>query len=147
MKMNRTVSAIAGAALFSLAAGSATAADPTGTWLAEASKSQVRIASCGRTLCGTLVSLCEPTDPATDKPKVDRNNADTGKRGRPLIGVAIVLGMNPNGPDKWAGQIYNAEDSKTYSGYITLTSANELKLRGCVGGGLICKTQTWTRTR
>jgi uncharacterized protein (DUF2147 family) len=135
-------------AFVSLAAvGSAAAADPTGNWTTEGGRSQVRIASCGAALCGTLVSLREPNDPATGKAKVDRNNADTAKRTRPLIGVAIVLDMKPNGPDKWAGQVYNAEDGKTYSGYITLPSANELKLQGCMAGGLICKTQTWTRTR
>jgi uncharacterized protein (DUF2147 family) len=146
--MNRILSVAAIVALLSLAAGGPTgAADPVGNWLTEGGKSQVRIASCGAALCGTLVSLREPNDPATGKPKLDRNNADSGKRTRPLIGVAIVLGMKPNGTDKWAGQVYNAEDGKTYSGYITLTSANELKLQGCVAGGLICKSQTWTRTR
>jgi uncharacterized protein (DUF2147 family) len=146
--MNKTVSAAVIAIVLSLGlAGPAGAADPTGTWLTEGGKSQVRIASCGAALCGTLVSLREPNDPATGKPKVDRNNADTGRRTRPLLGVTIVLGMKPNGPDKWAGQVYNAEDGKTYSGYITLTSVNELKLQGCMAGGLICKSQTWTRAR
>lgn len=146
--MNKTLSAAAIAVVLSLtAAGPAGAADPTGYWLTEGGKSQVRIASCGSALCGTLVSLREPNDPETGKPKVDRNNVDTGKRTRPLIGVAIVLGMKPNGTDKWAGQVYNAEDGKTYSGYLTRTSASELKLQGCVMGGLICKSQAWTRTR
>ncbi len=55
--------------------------------------------------------------------------------------------MVPSGtPDKWNGQVYNPEDGKTYSGSITLKSANELDLQGCVGGGLFCKTQTWART-
>lgn len=120
------------------------AADPAGNWLTEGG-SQVRIASCGAALCGTLVSLREPNDRETGKPKVDRNNADNAKRTRPLLGIAIVLGMKPNGPDKWAGHVYNAEDGKTYSGYLTLTSASELKLQGCIAGGLICKSQTWTR--
>ena len=59
---------------------------------------------------------------------------------------AIVLGMKPSGtPDKWAGQVYNAEDGKTYSGSLTLTGASTLKLEGCALGGLVCKAQTWTR--
>src|ERR1700693_6408437 len=102
--MNKTLSAAAIAVVLSLtAAGPAGAADPTGYWLTEGDKSQVRIARCGSALCGTLVSLREPNDPETGKPQVDRNNVDTGKRTRPLIGVAIVLGMKPNGTDQVGG--------------------------------------------
>jgi uncharacterized protein (DUF2147 family) len=128
-----------------LGSSASMAADPKGSWLTEGGKSKIRIADCGGALCGTIEWLKEPNDPETGRPKTDKNNADTGKRTRPLIGVAIVLGMKPSGADKWAGQVYNAEDGKTYSGNITLTGANALKLEGCALGGLICKGQTWTR--
>ena len=123
----------------------ALAADPTGTWLTEGGKSRVRVADCGGALCGTIVWLKEPNDPETGKPKTDKNNADAGKRSRPLIGVPIVISMKPNGSNKWSGQVYNAEDGKTYSGNIVMQGANALKLEGCALGGLICKGQTWTR--
>ena len=42
-------------------------------------------------------------------------------------------------------QVYNAEDGKTYSGNLTFTGGNTLKLQGCALGGLICKGQTWTK--
>jgi uncharacterized protein (DUF2147 family) len=68
-------------------------------------------------------------------------------RSRPVIGVLIVLGMKPSGTaNKWSGQVYNAEDGKTYSGSITLVDAKTLTLKGCALGGLICKNQTWTRS-
>lgn len=121
------------------------AGDPHGSWLTEGGKSKVRIADCGGALCGTIEWLKEPNDPETGKPKTDKNNADAGKRTRPVIGVAIVLSMKPNGTDKWSGQVYNAEDGKTYSGNIMMQSANALKLEGCALGGLLCKGQTWTR--
>jgi uncharacterized protein (DUF2147 family) len=125
----------------------AVAVDLVGNWLTENGRSRVRIADCGGALCGTIVWLKEPNDPDTGKPKTDKNNSDAGKRSRPLIGVPIVLGMKPNGADKWSGQVYNAEDGKTYSGNITAQDANALKLEGCALGGLICKGQTWTRVR
>ena len=125
----------------------AVAVDLVGNWLTENGRSRVRIADCGGALCGTIVWLKEPNDPDTGKPKTDKNNADAGKRARPLIGVPIVLGMKPGGADKWTGQVYNAEDGKTYSGTITAQGANALKLEGCALGGLICKGQTWTRVR
>jgi uncharacterized protein (DUF2147 family) len=124
----------------------APAADPLGNWLTESGAATVRIANCGAELCGSIVALKEPNDPATGRPKTDKNNPDAAKRSRPLIGVQIVLGMKPSGtPNKWSGQVYNAEDGKTYSGNITMQDARTLKLEGCVLGGLFCKAQTWTR--
>jgi uncharacterized protein (DUF2147 family) len=122
------------------------AADPTGTWHTDGGTATVRIASCGPELCGTIVALKEPNDPATGRPKTDKNNPDASKRNRPVVGIMIVLGMKPSGtPDKWNGQVYNAEDGKTYTGSITMQGPRTLKLEGCVLGGLFCKGQTWTR--
>jgi uncharacterized protein (DUF2147 family) len=123
----------------------ALAADPNGTWLTEAGTSRIRIADCGGALCGNIVWMKEPVDPETGKPRADKNNPDASKRGRPLMGVAIVIGMKPSGADKWSGQVYNAEDGKTYSGSITMMNASALRLEGCALAGLICKAQTWTR--
>ena len=130
------------------AAAPAFAGDPVGKWLTKDGKATVAIARCSDALCGTIVALKEPNDPATGKPKTDVNNPEARKRGRPMIGVQIVFDMKPNGkPDAWDGQVYNAEDGKTYTGSITLTGANTLDLKGCALGGLVCKTQTWTRTK
>ena len=143
---NRISSAAAIAAvLLGLGAGGAIAADANGTWLTESGKATVRIAPCADALCGTIVALKEPNDPETGRPRTDKNNADPSQRNRPVIGSLIVLGMKPNGANKWSGQVYNAEDGKTYTGAITLQGANALKLEGCILGGLICKAQTWTR--
>ncbi len=43
----------------------ASAASPLGTWYTADKDSQVRIANCGGAICGTLVWLKEPNDPAT----------------------------------------------------------------------------------
>ncbi|MGB7178703.1 MAG: DUF2147 domain-containing protein, partial [Xanthobacteraceae bacterium] len=96
--------------------------------------------------CGTLVWLKEPNDPATGRPKTDKNNADASKQTRPLLGVQIVLGMRPSGTDQWSGIVYNASDGKTYSGSFTLTDANSAELKGCVLS-VLCKSQSWTRTK
>jgi uncharacterized protein (DUF2147 family) len=125
--------------------GPAFAADPSGTWLTEQGTSRIRITNCGGALCGTIVWLKEPLDAETHQARLDKANADSTKRSRPLMGVAIVIGMKPSGTDKWAGQVYNAEDGKTYTGYITMQGATALKLEGCALGGLVCKAQTWTR--
>jgi uncharacterized protein (DUF2147 family) len=135
----------AGALLILVGAGSAEAADPAGVWLTQGGNSRIRVADCGGALCGTIIWLKEPNDPDTGKPKTDKNNSDASKRSRPLIGVQIVLGMKPAGADKWSGQVYNAEDGKTYSGNLTYSGGNSLQLQGCALGGLVCKGQAWTK--
>jgi uncharacterized protein (DUF2147 family) len=143
MSFMRTATIAAG--LLGLSLGPSLAADPNGTWLTEEGKATVRIAACGAALCGTIVSLKEANDPDTGRPKTDKNNAEAGLRGRPMVGVTIVLGMKPSGTaNKWSGQVYNAEDGKTYSGNLTLQDANTIKLEGCVMS-IICKAAIWTR--
>jgi uncharacterized protein (DUF2147 family) len=136
---------VAGALLILAGVGSAEAADPAGVWLTQGGNSRIRVADCGGALCGTIIWLKEPNDPDTGKPKTDKNNSDASKRSRPLIGVQIVLGMKPAGADKWSGQVYNAEDGKTYSGNLTYSGGNALQLQGCALGGLVCKGQAWTK--
>jgi uncharacterized protein (DUF2147 family) len=141
-----TTAAVA-TALLGASVGSVLAADPFGNWLTEDGKATVRIANCGGALCGTIVALKEANDPKTGRPKIDENNADASLRGRPMIGVQIVLSMKPSGTaNKWSGQVYNAEDGKTYNGSLTLQDANTIKLEGCILGGLVCKASKWTRS-
>ncbi len=121
----------------------ALAADPAGMWLSQDGDVKMRVSHCGGNLCGVIAWLKHPND-ANGKPKVDANNADAGKRNRPVIGVPIVLGMKPDGADKWSGQVYNAEDGKTYSGSFALSGASQAVLKGCVA--IICKSKTWTRS-
>lgn len=140
------VFAIATSAVLCLAAvAPASAGDPRGNWMTENGRAKVALVSCGGALCGKIVALKEPNDPATGKPKTDRNNPDAAKRGRPMIGVQIVINMKPDSAGRWKGQVYNVEDGRTYSGSITLVNATTLTLQGCALGGLICKNQTWTR--
>jgi uncharacterized protein (DUF2147 family) len=132
------------AAVFIAATLPAQAADALGTWYTGDKDSQVRIVNCGGAVCGTLIWLKEPNDPATGRPKTDKHNADASKQGRPLLGVPIVLGMKPSGQGQWSGEVYNASDGKTYSGSFTLTGPNTADLKGCVLS-VLCKSQTWTR--
>jgi uncharacterized protein (DUF2147 family) len=120
------------------------AGEPSGTWLTEGGQARVQVANCGGALCGSIVWLAEPNEKDA-KPKLDKNNPDTSKRSRSLIGIQIMFGMKPSGPDKWSGQVYSPEDGNTYSGSLTDSGANALKLEGCVLGGLICRSQAWTR--
>ena len=130
--------ALIAAGLFTASSMLAHAADAKGDWVRPNGASKIRISSCGNSLCGKLIWLKDPRN--------DTQNPDVSKRSRPLVGVEIVQSMKPTGNDnQWKGKVYNAEDGKTYTGFIQLTSANKLKLEGCVMGGLICKGETWLR--
>jgi uncharacterized protein (DUF2147 family) len=96
-------------------------------------------------LCGVIVALKEPNDPATGRPQTDTENEDASLRNRPVVGVRVVIGMKPAGGARWTGQLYNAEDGKTYDGSLELTGAETLKVEGCIMGGLLCQAQIWTR--
>lgn len=137
----------AGLAAALMVAAPAAAQDVNGQWLTEGGKARVNIASCGGTkLCGNIVWLREPND-ASGQPKRDVRNVDESKRSRPIIGSPVLIDMAPDGPARWKGAIYNAEDGKTYTAYLTPVSADEIKVEGCAMGGLVCKTQRWTKVR
>jgi uncharacterized protein (DUF2147 family) len=122
-----------------LAATPAVAGDPTGVWIRANGNSKIRIDNCGSALCGTVVW--------EKNPRKDTYNPDPAKRDQAITGLRVLLGMKPSGtPDQWKGEVYNADDGKTYTGYITLEGAGKLKLQGCVLGGLICKSDTWSRS-
>jgi uncharacterized protein (DUF2147 family) len=119
------------------------AADPWGNWYTKDNESQIRITNCGGLLCGSLVWLQDPNDPKTGQPLTDKHNPNPSKQGRPLLGTQIILGMKPSGPNRWSGELYNAEDGKAYTGSFTMTGANTADVQGCLL--IFCQSQTWTR--
>jgi uncharacterized protein (DUF2147 family) len=60
-----------------------------------------------------------------------------------MIGLPLFSGMRPSGPNKWSGQIYNADDGSMYESHITLPGDDSLRVEGCVG--MLCGGETWTR--
>jgi uncharacterized protein (DUF2147 family) len=124
----------------------ALAADPTGIWLNPKGSMRVRIAPCGAALCGVIVWMKEPNDPATGEVKTDKNNPDPGHRSRPLVGIDMLLGMKPSGtPGQWAGQVYLPGSGKTHDANLSLEGSDTLKIEGCAVGRLFCQSQNWTR--
>jgi len=134
---------VLGLMTLAMTSSSVWAGDPTGMWLSQDGDVKMKVARCGDAICSTIAWLKNPNDEKA-KPKVDLNNADASKRSRPIMGSAIILPMKADGADKWSGQVYNAEDGKTYGGSFSLSGANKADLKGCVA--IICKTKTWTRT-
>jgi uncharacterized protein (DUF2147 family) len=116
---------------------------PAGVWLTQKGDAHVRIAPCGGALCGTIVWLKDPIDSETRRPVADTHNPDPGRRNRPIMGLQIMFGMKPSGPDRWSGHFYNSDDGKTYEGNLVLLGPNAVKAEGCLLA--ICMGETWQR--
>ena len=102
---------------------------PDGIWLTQAGDAKVRVSKCGGGICGVVVWLKDPIDPATGKPQVDDKNPNPALARRPIIGLPLFSGMRPAGPNKWSGQIYNADDGKTYASNISVAGPGHVEGR------------------
>ena len=108
-----------------LIAGPAAAADIVGTWQRSDGTARIRMSTCGDAVCGHVSWL---KDPANSPSK---------------IGERVFYDMKEDGGG-WSGSAFNPEDGKTYTGKATV-SGGGMTTKGCVLGGLICKTVTWSR--
>jgi uncharacterized protein (DUF2147 family) len=132
-------------ALFAAAPANAQAGgDPNGIWLTQAGDAKVHVSKCGGGICGVVVWLREPIDPATGKPQVDDKNHNPSLARRPMIGLPLFSGMRPTGPNSWSGEIYNADDGNTYASNVSVTGPDTLKLEGCMGA--LCGGENWSRS-
>ncbi|HYC25810.1 MAG TPA: DUF2147 domain-containing protein [Roseiarcus sp.] len=113
--------ALAGAANF------AWAGDVTGVWLHEDGGSKVRFAPCGAAICGNVVWLKDTKGPTK-------------------IGERVFYDMTPTGDNAWTGKAFEPSSGKEYTGKMSL-AGDSLTTAGCVLGGLICKSITWSRSQ
>ena len=120
------------------------AGGPDGIWLTQAGDAKVRVSRCGAGICGVVVWLREPIDPATGKPQVDDKNPNPALAKRPIIGLSLFSAMRPAGPNQWSGSIYNADDGKVYASKVSVEGPATLKVEGCVG--TFCGGEEWTRS-
>jgi uncharacterized protein (DUF2147 family) len=132
---------IIGLGLLLAAAGPAEAQklSPAGTWASQTGDTRVRLAPCGGgQMCGTITWVKSPGK--------DVHNPDPAQRGRDLVGIRMIT-MAPSGADQWKGTLYRYTDGQTFSGSMKMTGQSTMELSGCVAGGLICRSQTWTRAQ
>ncbi|MBV8791374.1 MAG: DUF2147 domain-containing protein [Pseudolabrys sp.] len=109
---------------------------PAGDWLVAKKYARIRVADCGGQLWGVVVWETQPG--------IDNKNPDPKLRGRPTLGMPILLSMAPSQSNQWSGQIYNSQDGNTYSANISLLNPNTLKVQGCFLG-FLCGGENWTR--
>jgi uncharacterized protein (DUF2147 family) len=132
------------AALAAAPAHAQAGGEASGIWLTQAGDAKVRVSKCGAGICGVIVWLRTPIDPATAKPAVDDKNPNPALARRPMIGLPLFSGMQPSGPNRWSGQIYNADDGSSYASNVSMLGPDSLRVEGCVGP--LCGGENWSRS-
>lgn len=109
------------------------AADVLGVWITETSDSgasmAVEIFDCDGKYCGKAVDVFNAPN-------------------RDSVGLDIIKGMRKKSDTHFnKGKIYAPDTEKWYKSKMTLQGEDKLKVSGCVLGGVICRSQTWTRQK
>jgi len=94
---------------------------PLGDWQTEG-KGMVRIAECGRALCGYAVK-----------------EGDTEK------GEAILINMKPKSDQQWSGSVYSKDSGDTYYGTMRMKGPNMLHVEACAFSRFYCNGNNWMR--
>jgi uncharacterized protein (DUF2147 family) len=121
-------------------------ADVLGQWYTTDKGAIVEVYQCGDKLCGKIIWLKEPNT-EEGKPKTDINNPEASKHNRPIIGLNMLKGFEPDGNNEWEnGEIYDPKNGKTYSCNMEL-KGEVLEVRGYIGISLFGRTEKWTRVK
>ena len=118
-------------------AGPAIAQSALGEWRVRDGTAHIRVVNCGNVLWGVVAW--------EQKAGRDIHNPNKALRSRSTLGMPILLHMRPTDErGHWEGEIYNADDGRTYDGSIALRSANVLHIEGCAMA-IFCGGEDWTR--
>ena len=93
--------------------GAAELAAIEGVWLTKQGKSHLKVTPCGDSLCNEIVWLKQPLD-RSGKPQTDKLNKNGKLRGRPIIGISIMLNMRRVQDNMWKGWLYDPEKGKAF---------------------------------
>jgi Uncharacterized protein conserved in bacteria (DUF2147) len=94
---------------------------PLGDWQTEG-KSMVRIAECGRALCGYAI-----------------------KEGETEKGEAILINMKSKSDVQWSGSVYSKDSGDTYYGTMRMKGPNMLRVEACAFSRFYCNGGNWIR--
>jgi Uncharacterized protein conserved in bacteria (DUF2147) len=94
---------------------------PLGDWQTEG-RGMVRIAECGRALCGYAIK-----------------EGDTEK------GEAILINMKPKSDQQWSGSVYSKDSGDTYYGTMRMKGPNMLRVEACAFSRFYCNGNNWIR--
>lgn len=139
--MRRLIATLAlTAALASGAAAQAQTSAKTGTldggiWRNPKNTVHLQIKPCGPEVsCGDVVW-------ASKKALDDARQAGN----KNLIGMRILREFRPAKDGSWRGKVFVPDLNATFQGSATFIDVNNMRAKGCLIGGFLCKSQVWTR--
>lgn len=110
----------------------------TGIWQTK-SGGYVQIYDAGSSYAGRVVGSTGGVA------QYDTENPDPDKRGRRLLGVTILHGLEYEGDLTWGGgEIYDPGNGETYQLKAYLRGPDRLEVRGYIGFSLFGRSQIWT---
>jgi uncharacterized protein (DUF2147 family) len=118
--------------------------DPTGYWLTENERAVIHVKNCDEGLCGNIHWIIE------GGLQFDKFNPDIDKRKDPLCRREIMSGFSQSvqNPNYWSGgEIYKADEGDIYNANITVSSDDQMRVRGYIGISIFGKSQTWNRVK
>lgn len=105
-----------------------------GTWMNPYRSVAVRTGPCGDRLCGWIVW-------ANQEAQNDARDGGTPK----LIGTALLENYRVQKSGSWAGTVFIPDMGRRFYSIIEQVGPDEMKVKGCILGGLLCKSQIWHR--
>ncbi|WP_242095971.1 MULTISPECIES: DUF2147 domain-containing protein [unclassified Sphingomonas] len=122
------------AALLMAAALPAPAPVIDGVWHNPSNSVAVRTGPCGAATCGWVVRASAAAEA----------DAKRGS-GAALIGVALLRDYKPSGHNVWSGTLFVPDMGRSFDSTITLADPQTIRVKGCLMGRFLCKTQLWRR--
>ncbi|WP_404477752.1 DUF2147 domain-containing protein [Novosphingobium sp. BL-52-GroH] len=121
-----------------LAAEGRPAGGALGIWMNPKHSLVVHTDACanatGATLCGRIVW-------ASRQALADASDASVPR----LVGTELLEDYRLRGKGVWQGTVFVPDMGRRFYSEIDEVSPDRLKVKGCILGGLLCKSQVWTR--
>jgi uncharacterized protein (DUF2147 family) len=119
-----------------LHAGSVPAPPPNvvGNWINPRGTVKVQTGDCAGKLCGWVIWAA---------PQALADARDSGVTR--LVGTELLRNYRRTASGRYQGQVYVPDMGHAFYSTIEQQGANNLKISGCILGGLICKSQIWRR--
>ncbi|WP_365344293.1 DUF2147 domain-containing protein [uncultured Sphingomonas sp.] len=120
--------------------GAAAAAEPVpttsiyGTWMNPYHSVAVRTVPCADRLCGRVVW-------ASREAQQDARDGNVPN----LIGTSLLENYRPTGARSWAGTVFVPDMGRHFYSLIEQVDDSNMRVRGCILHGLLCKSQVWQR--
>ena len=114
---------------------------PLGIWQTQMHGALVEFKNCARSSpCGFLSWVNPSISRGITK---DVRNPNAAMSSTPLIGIAIIWGLQHSGAGWKGGQVYNPETGQIFRSSMQSLSDSKLKVNGCWGP--FCRSEVWVK--